>query len=46
VVAARRGLLRDVEQAKYHILSIDEPDYYTPAWAREDVTVDGDADRK
>lgn len=35
VVALKRGLLRNLEHAKYHILSIDEPDYYTPSWARE-----------
>jgi len=36
VVAVRRGQFRDLEAAKYHLLTIDEPDYYTPAWARED----------
>lgn len=35
VVARRRGLLSGVEDAKYAILDIDEPDYYTPAWGRE-----------
>ena len=34
VVALKRGLLRNLEDAKYHILTIDEPDFYTPAWAR------------
>lgn len=37
VVALRRGLLSNLEGAKYHILEIHEPDYYTPAWAREDA---------
>ncbi|HZD78866.1 MAG TPA: hypothetical protein VE646_02340 [Actinomycetota bacterium] len=38
VIAVRRGYLRNLEQAKYHILTIDEEDYYTPDWAREEVT--------
>ena len=46
VVAVKRGLLHNVEDAKYHILSIDEPDYYTPEWARDEVQEDPDADRK
>lgn len=41
LVAVKRGLLRDLEAAKYHILTLDEPDYYTPAWAKEG----GDAER-
>ena len=45
LVALKRGLLHDVESAKYHILSIDEPDYYTPDWAREEEE-DRHADRK
>lgn len=36
VVALRRGLFRNLEQAKYYLLSVEEPDYYTPEWARED----------
>jgi hypothetical protein len=36
LVAVRRGYLRNLEDAKYYILTIDEPDYYTPEWARED----------
>jgi hypothetical protein len=36
LVAVRRGYLRNLEDAKYHILTIDEPDYYTPEWAQED----------
>jgi hypothetical protein len=35
VVALRRGMLANLEDAKYHILSIDEQDYYTPDWAKE-----------
>lgn len=38
VVALRRGLLSNLEGAKYQVLSIDEPDYYTPEWAREEDT--------
>ncbi len=29
VVALRAGLLSNVEQAKYYMLTIDEPDYYS-----------------
>jgi hypothetical protein len=29
VVALRAGLLSNIEDAKYHILTIDEPDYYS-----------------
>lgn len=36
VIALKRGYLSNLEDAKYHILSIDEPDYYTPEWAKED----------
>lgn len=36
VVALRRGLLSDLEEAKYPILRIREPDYYTPDWAKEE----------
>jgi hypothetical protein len=36
LVAARRGLLSQMEDAKYHLLSVVEPDYYTPDWAKED----------
>ena len=35
LIAARRGMLRDMEGAKYHLLSVEEPDYYTPDWAKE-----------
>lgn len=35
VIVAKRGLLHKVEEAKYYILTINEPDYYTPEWARE-----------
>lgn len=34
ILAWRNGMLKDVEDAKYYILTIDEPDYYTPDWAR------------
>ncbi len=36
LVALKLGALRHVEDAKYHILSINEPDYYTPDWAQEE----------
>ena len=37
LVALKRGLFHNLEDAKYHILTLDEPDYYTPDWAREDA---------
>ena len=45
VVALKRGYLSNLEDAKYHILTIDEPDYYTPGWARAEALEDADADR-
>ena len=33
--ALKIGLLSNNEDAKYYILEIDEPDYYTPDWAKE-----------
>lgn len=36
VIALKRGLLSNLEEAKYYILTIDEPDYYSPDWAKED----------
>jgi hypothetical protein len=36
VVAWRRGLMRDVEMAKYPMLDIIEPDFYDPEWAIDD----------
>lgn len=36
LIAVRRGLFRHLEDAKYHLLTVDEPDYYTPDWAKED----------
>lgn len=41
-IALKRGLMTNVEDAKYYMLTIDEPDYYTPEWAKEepDETVD------
>ncbi len=35
LVTVRRGWFRDIESAKYPMLEIDEPDYYTPAWVKE-----------
>ena len=46
VVALKRGQFHNMEAAKFHILSIDEPDYYTPDWAREEAKEDPDADRQ
>lgn len=37
LVAMSRGWFRDVERAKYHMMEIDEPDYYTPEWAKEEL---------
>ncbi len=37
VVAWRRGLMRDVEMAKYPMLDIIEPDFYEPEWATDDT---------
>lgn len=34
LTALKSGLLSNLEDAKYYILEIDEPDYYTPDWAR------------
>jgi hypothetical protein len=39
-IAWRRGLLSNLEDAKYYVLDIDEPDYYTPNWALADDTDD------
>ncbi len=36
LVALKRGMFHNIEDAKYYILSIDEPDYYTPDWAKEE----------
>ncbi len=37
--ALKSGLLSNLEDAKYYVLEIDEPDYYTPDWAK----TEGDA---
>jgi hypothetical protein len=34
--ALKSGLLSNLEDAKYAILDIEEEDYYTPDWAREE----------
>ena len=44
IIALKRGMLTNIEDAKYHILTIDEPDYYTPDWAKE--AEDDDSDRQ
>lgn len=36
IIAFKRGLLTNLEDAKYPMLDIDEPDYYTPDWAKDD----------
>jgi cbb3-type cytochrome oxidase maturation FixS-like protein len=46
LVALKRGQFHNMEAAKYHILSIEEPDYYTPEWARNRAQEDPDADRQ
>ena len=48
LIALKRGFFRNLEDAKYYILTIDEPDYYTPDWAKEagdgtDGTLDADS---
>ncbi len=35
LLALKTGLLSNLEDAKYHILEIEEEDYYTPDWAKE-----------
>jgi len=45
LVALRRGWLRDVESAKYYMMEIDEPDYYTPEWVKEAMN-GSDTDRQ
>lgn len=34
IFALKSGLLSNLEDAKYYVLEIDEPDYYTPEWAK------------
>ena len=36
IFALKRGLLSNLEDAKFYILSIEEHDFYTPEWAKED----------
>lgn len=36
LVVVRRGYLSNLEEAKYYLLTVDEPDYYTPDWIREE----------
>jgi hypothetical protein len=35
LVAVKRGWMSFPESAKYELMNIDEPDYYTPDWAKE-----------
>lgn len=35
IVALKAGLLSNLDAATYHVLEIEEQDYYTPDWARE-----------
>ncbi len=35
MIALKRGMFHNLEDAKYHILTIDEQDFYTPDWAEE-----------
>ena len=34
IFALKSGLLSNLEDAKYYVLEIDEPDYYSPEWAK------------
>ncbi len=34
LIALKRGMFHNIEEAKYYMLTIDEPDYYTPDWAK------------
>lgn len=45
LVTLRRGWFRDIENAKYDMMDIDEPDYYTPAWVKEAMN-GSDTDRQ
>jgi hypothetical protein len=40
LLALKSGLLSNLEEAKYHVLTIDEPDYYSPEWARTERAED------
>lgn len=35
LIAVRRGYFSNLEAAKYYLLTVDEPDYYTPDWIKE-----------
>ncbi len=35
LMALKRGMFHNIEDAKYYVLSIQEEDYYTPDWAKE-----------
>ncbi len=35
LVALRRGMFSRMEEAKYYLLRVEEPDFYTPDWIRE-----------
>jgi hypothetical protein len=37
LVALKAGAFTNIEEAKYHLLTIHEPDYYTPDWAKEEL---------
>lgn len=36
LTAARLGAFRNLEGAKYYLLTVEEEDYYTPDWAKDD----------
>ena len=44
LVAYKIGLFRNLEEAKYYMLEIDEPDYFTPEWAKEGDNEPDDSD--
>jgi hypothetical protein len=47
IVAYKHGAFKDLEKGKYYMLTINEPDYYTPAWAKEEQENEStDSDRR
>ncbi len=46
LVALKRGHLREPEAVKYVLFEIDEPDYYSPDWAREEKQNDTNQPQK
>ncbi len=46
LVALKRGMFNNLEAAKFHVLTIDETDYYTPEWAKEEAHGSTSAERQ